>query len=74
MNRIAAEQMLEAEAGSQDACSQTAAQAAAENFRGEVALVWLSLGARSELEAETEDKDFLFIPVRGELSDLGNQE
>ena len=29
MNRIAAEQMLEAEAGSQDACSQTAAQAAA---------------------------------------------
>ena len=51
-----------------------AAQAAAENFRGEVALVWLSLGAHSELEAETEDKDFLFIPVRGELSDLGNQE
>ena len=34
MNRIAAEQMLEAEAGSQDACSQTAAQAAVSQGTG----------------------------------------
>ena len=47
-----------------------AAQTAAENFHGEVALIWLSLGTRSELESQAEGKRFLFIPIRGEISEL----
>lgn len=47
-----------------------AAQTAAENFHGEVALVWLSRGTHSELESQAEGKRFLFIPIRGEISEL----
>lgn len=50
------------------------AQAAAEGFRGEVALVWLSLGTHSPLEKEAEEKKFLFLPIRGDLSKLSEQQ
>lgn len=50
------------------------AQAAAEGFRGEVALIWLSLGTHSPLENETEGKQFLFLPIRGDLSKLSEQQ
>ena len=50
------------------------AQAAAEGFRGEVALIWLSLGTLSPLENETEGKQFLFLPIRGDLSKLSEQQ
>lgn len=50
-----------------------AAQTAAESFCGEVALVWLSLGTHSELESQAEGKRFLFIPIRGEISELKSE-
>lgn len=51
-----------------------AAEAAAEGFQGEVALVWLSLGTHSPLESEAEGKRFLFVPVRGDLAKIAEQE
>ena len=50
-----------------------AAEAAAEGFQGEVALIWLSLGTHSPLEAEAEGKRFVFMPVRGDISRLSEQ-
>ena len=47
-----------------------AAETVAEYFHGEVALVWLSMGAHSELEAQAENKKFMFVPIRGELDEL----
>lgn len=44
-----------------------AAQTAAEAVQGEVALIWLSLGLKSELETQAEGKKFLFVPVSGEI-------
>ena len=51
-----------------------AAETAAEYFHGEVALVWLSMGAHSELEAQAENKKFMFVPIRGELDELRENE
>ena len=39
------------------------ADLAAENFGGQVALVWLSLGARSDLEVQAQERSFVFLPV-----------
>lgn len=50
-----------------------AAEIAAESFRGEVALVWLSLGTHSPLEEQAEGKRFLFFPVRGELDEFSKK-
>lgn len=47
-----------------------AAQTAAESTRGETALVWLSLGASSELEAQAQGKKFLFMPIRGDIESV----
>lgn len=47
-----------------------AAQAAAESIRGETALVWLSFGASSELEAQAQEKKFTFIPIRGDIGSI----
>lgn len=47
-----------------------AAQTAAEFTRGETALVWLSLGASSELEAQAQGKKFLFMPIRGDIESV----
>lgn len=43
------------------------ADLAAEGFGGQVALVWLSLGNRSPLEAQAQEKGFVFLPVYGNM-------
>lgn len=51
-----------------------AAEAAAEGFSGEVALIWLSLGTHSPLEEQAEGKRFLFLPIRGDLGKFAGRD